>query len=190
MKKLLIATRNENKVREMRAVLGDSVELVPLPDNAPEVVEDGKTFYENALKKARQYSQYSNLPTIAEDSGLEVEALGGAPGIYSARFAGASAGSKENNRLLLEKLAGISAENRRARFVCCIVYKDGDVEKSFEGEVWGTIALEEAGETGFGYDPLFIPEGFNRTFAQLPIEVKNSMSHRFNAIKKLCKYIG
>ncbi len=189
MKKLLVATQNKNKVREMRAILGGGVELILLPEDAPEVVEDGETFYENALKKAREYAKYSHLPTIAEDSGLEVEALGGAPGIYSARFAGEKAGSKENNRLLLEKLAGISPEKRGARFVCCMVYKDGDIEKIFKGEVQGRIALKQAGKTGFGYDPLFIPEGFDQTFAELPAEVKNSMSHRFNAIKKLCNYI-
>ena len=189
MKKFLVATRNENKVREFRAILGDGVELILLPEDAPEVVEDGKTFSENALKKAREYAQYSHLPTIAEDSGLEVEALGGAPGIYSARFAGEKAGSKENNRLLLEKLAGVPAEKRKARFVCCMVYKDGDVEEVFEGEVRGRIAFEQAGRSGFGYDPLFIPEGFDRTFAELSAGVKNSMSHRFNAIKKLCDYI-
>lgn len=189
MNKFLVATHNKNKVREMRAILGDGVELIPLPKDAPEVVEDGKTFSENALKKAREYAQYSHMPTIAEDSGLEVEALGGAPGIYSARFAGEKAASKENNHLLLERLTGVPPEKRGARFVCCMVYKDGDVEKIFEGEVWGRIALEKAGKSGFGYDPIFIPEGFDRTFAELPIEVKNSMSHRFNAIKKLCNYI-
>ncbi|MBI5142420.1 MAG: RdgB/HAM1 family non-canonical purine NTP pyrophosphatase [Nitrospirae bacterium] len=190
MKKILVATRNENKVREIRAILGDGFELVPLPPEAPDVVEDGATFLDNALKKAREYSRYSHLPAIAEDSGLEVEALGGAPGVYSARYAGENAGTAENNRLLLDRLSGVPAERRGARFVCTLVYINGGEEHVFEGEVKGHIANAGAGRTGFGYDPLFIPDGYDKPFAEMTIEVKNSISHRYNALKKLAAYLA
>jgi XTP/dITP diphosphohydrolase len=190
MKKILVATRNENKVREIRAILGDGFELVPLPPEAPDVVEDGATFLDNALKKAREYSRYSHLPAIAEDSGLEVEALGGAPGVFSARYAGGNAIAAENNRLLLNRLSGVSEERRGARFVCTLVYINGGVEHVFVGEVKGRIANAEAGRTGFGYDPLFIPDGYDRTFAEMPGEVKNSISHRYNALRMLAEYLA
>lgn len=190
MKKILVATRNANKVREIRAILGDGFELVPLPPEAPDVVEDGATFLDNALKKAREYSQYSHLPAIAEDSGLEVEALGGAPGVYSARYAGENAGTAENNRLLLDRLSGVPAERRGARFVCTLVYINGGTEHVFVGEVRGRIAEAEAGRTGFGYDPLFIPYGYDKTFAEMPIEVKNSISHRYSALRMLAEHLA
>lgn len=193
MKKIMVATKNSNKVKEMQAILGGELELVPLPDDAPEVVEDGSTFCENALKKAREYSNYSHLPTIAEDSGLQVDALDGAPGLFSARFAekfaGRDASDESNNRLLLEKLSGIPESERTARFVCCMAYKDGNVEKIFEGEVRGTVGREPAGKSGFGYDPLFIPEGHKQSFGQLPEDVKNGMSHRFHAVRRLAEYL-
>lgn len=193
MKKVMVATKNRNKVKEMQAILADALELVALPDEAPEVVEDGSTFCENALKKAREYSSYSHLPTIAEDSGLEVDALEGAPGIYSARFAekfaGRDASDESNNRLLLEKLSGLPDSKRKARFVCFMAYKDGEVEKIFEGEVRGTVGHEPAGTSGFGYDPLFIPEGYKQSFGQLPEDVKNGISHRFHAVSRLAEYL-
>jgi len=190
MKKILVATKNPNKVREFQQILSSSVEWVPLPPDAGEVDEDGSTFCENAAKKAREYSRVTHLPTVAEDSGLEVEALGAEPGVYSARFAGPDADSTANNRLLLEKLRDIPMEKRTARFVCCMVYRDGEEEQVFRGEVRGRIALQPQGSSGFGYDPLFIPEGYDRTFAEMPIEIKNAMSHRYEALRHLSAFLN
>ena len=184
MKTLLIATKNPNKVREVEGILGHVFRFETLPGDVPEVEEDGATFLENALKKARQYSRLTSLPTLAEDSGLVVDALDGAPGVYSARFAGQDADAAANNRLLLERLAGVSDDRRTARFVCCLVYTDGGREEIFEGEVRGRIARCASGSSGFGYDPLFIPDGHDRTFADMPAQMKNSMSHRKRALMK------
>ena len=189
MKRYLVATRNANKVREIRAIGALPVELVPLPPDLPGVVEDGDSFLANARKKARQYHRATGLPTIAEDSGLEVEALGGAPGVHSARFAGPDADAEANNRLLLQRLEGVPEAERTARFVCVMVCIDESGEAVFEGEVRGRIALAPAGRGGFGYDPLFIPEGHDRSFAELPPEVKNGMSHRYHALMKLARHL-
>jgi len=184
-RRILLATRNRNKVREFQQILGDAVEFLPLPPEVPEVEEDGLTFEENARKKARGYAVSAHLPTIAEDSGLEVDALDGAPGVYSARFAGDGAGDEANNCLLMDRLSGVSGAGRGARFVCCMVYRHEGIEEVFEGEIRGRIAEVPRGSTGFGYDPLFIPEGHDRTFAEMPAGEKNAMSHRYNAIMKL-----
>lgn len=189
MRKVLIATRNPNKVRELQQLLSSVIECVALPEEAPEVDEDGSSFYENASKKAREYSRLTHLPTIAEDSGLEVDALNGAPGVFSARFAGPLADAGANNRHLLERLRGISSEDRTARFVCCMIYREGDSEHEFRGEVRGRIAPQLSGTSGFGYDPLFIPEGYTQTFAEMTAELKNSMSHRYQAIRQLTAFL-
>lgn len=192
MKKILVATKNRNKVREIGEILGDlDVEFVPLPDDVAEVVEDGKTFLDNALKKAREYSAAcGGCATLAEDSGLEVFSLDGEPGVFSARYAGEKAGAEENNSLLLSRLAGVPAEGRGARFVCVAVYVEGGTEKIFEGEVRGRIAEAASGRTGFGYDPVFIPEWYEKTFAEMSGEEKNAISHRRRALEKFASFLA
>jgi len=187
--RILLATKNPNKLREFREIIRTDIEWVLLPEEAPEVEEDGNTFCENATKKAREYGGRAHLPTVAEDSGLEVDALGGEPGVFSARFAGCDCNAESNNRLLLDKLKGVEEGKRSARFVCCLVYWDGVRERVFEGEIRGRIALACSGTNGFGYDPLFIPEGYETTFAQMPSETKNSISHRFRAIQQLSGFL-
>lgn len=188
--KLLIATNNAHKAREIREILGDSfTELLTMREAGVEleVEEDGTTFQENALKKAQEtlaFVQDRFDAVLADDSGLCVDALDGAPGVYSARFAGEHGDDEANNALLLEKLQGV--ENRAAHFTCAVVlaYPDGR-ELSAEGYFYGEIAHAPAGENGFGYDPLFYYEPFGMTFAELDPETKNSVSHRHNALMLL-----
>lgn len=189
MKKLVVATTNPNKVREIKDILGDfgfeviSRDEAGVPDI--EVVEDGDTFYENSYKKAYEIMKACGEITIADDSGLCVDALDGAPGVMSARFSG-TGDDKENNRLLLKLLEGTDTEKRTARFVSVItmVWPDGKVI-SAEGKVEGHIMFAEEGDNGFGYDPLFRPLGYEHTFGVLPSELKNSISHRANALNAL-----
>lgn len=184
--KLLMATRNKGKVRELRQLLsGLDVELLSVDDagDLPEVEEDGETFTANAIKKARTLAQASGLWALADDSGLEVDALGGAPGVHSARYAGEPCDFAANNRKLLKALEGV--ENRRARFRCVIALAspDGRVE-TVEGACEGEIAPALRGEGGFGYDPLFCPQGHAETFAEMPAERKHTLSHRGEALRK------
>ncbi len=185
MIQILVATKNPNKVAEIQSILGDGVVLRPLPTEAPEVDEDGTTFEENARKKVDQYASYAEPGeiVIAEDSGLVVDALGGAPGIFSARYAGPDGDARANNDKLLRELAGKS--DRSAAFVCTMICRHDGGEDVLLGEVRGRIADRPRGDSGFGYDPLFIPEGFDRTFAEMPPAEKNRMSHRFAALEKL-----
>lgn len=192
--KLLLGTKNRGKLRELFA-LGLGEEL-PIPielltvDDVPfsDVPETGKTFLENALLKARAISEETGLPVLAEDSGLEVEALGGAPGVRSARFAGEGATDEQNLQKLLKLLEGVPEEERRARFVCVAVLRfpgpDGR-EIVAEGELLGRIAPAPRGEHGFGYDPVFLPEGFNQTLGELGPSVKDRISHRRRAVEAL-----
>ncbi len=186
--KLLLGTRNRGKIRELLALLRDlPVELLTV-DDVPfsDVPETGRTFRENALLKARAISRETGLPVLAEDSGLEVEALGGAPGVYSARFAGEGATDEENVRKLLELLRDIPEGQRGARFVCAAVVRFPDgTELAAEGELRGRIAFEPRGAHGFGYDPVFIPEGFSRTLGELGRSVKDEISHRRRALEAL-----
>lgn len=154
----------------------------------PEIEEDGKSFIENALKKARFYSKYFKKLTLADDSGLEVDHLEGLPGIYSARYAGERASNRENNQKLLRAMEGIPTSKRGARFKCAIalVSHDGR-EATIEGSCKGKIGVKEVGEKGFGYDPLFILPRMGRTMAQLSLEEKNRISHRGKALRKLRK---
>ncbi len=189
--RLLLATRNAHKTREVREILGDGFEVEDLtarPD-LPEFEETGATFEENARLKALAASPHYDGWVLADDSGLEVDALGGAPGVRSARFAGEDATMEQNRALLAEKMRGI-ADDRRGRFRCVLALaKDGAVVRIFSGAVEGAIATEERGEGGFGYDPLFIPEGGSMTFAEMSAAVKHALSHRGRALAGLAEYL-
>jgi XTP/dITP diphosphohydrolase len=166
-----------------------AIELLPDFDRIPPCVEDGATFEENAIRKARHYGPYAPAPLFADDSGLEVDALGGAPGVFSARFAGPKATDEANNRLLLEKLAGVAG--RQARFVCAIaLIEAGAVRGLFRGAVEGIIAREPRGTGGFGYDPLFYYPPFGCTFGEAAAEQKFAVSHRGQALRALLASLG
>lgn len=194
MTQLLVATRNRGKIKEIKALLDGLVEEVicaaDLPD-LPETVEDGATFAENALKKAREASKATGLAVLADDSGLVVDGLNGRPGVYSARFAGADATDTANNLKLLQEIAGLSQPERSAAFVCSMAYVSPDgVERLFEGRVEGTIIDQPRGEHGFGYDPLFLVNGYQQTMAELPLGVKNRISHRGQALQAFKNFLG
>jgi XTP/dITP diphosphohydrolase len=187
---LIVATRNTYKTREIEQILGSGLavrDLTAHPEIS-EITESGTSFEENAKLKVIAVSKKLPCLVIADDSGLEVDALGGAPGIQSARYAGVNASDKEKIAKLLRQLANVDAkrDQRRARFCCVLaVARDGQVLATFEGIVEGKIAERPRGSHGFGYDPIFIPNGFEETFAELPEEVKNNISHRAKAIAKL-----
>jgi XTP/dITP diphosphohydrolase len=188
-RRLLVATNNQGKAKEIKAILaGIYDDVVTFKDLGYKIdtVEDGDTFMENARKKAVEAFIETGLDTIADDSGLCVDALDGAPGIYSARFSGEQATDEKNNQLLVEKLAGVAPEKRTAKFVCaiCLMRKDLPVVTAY-GEIHGRILDEPRGENGFGYDPYFYVEALKMTTAELPSEKKNKISHRANALKKL-----
>ncbi|MCX5780808.1 MAG: XTP/dITP diphosphatase [Firmicutes bacterium] len=191
--KLLIATRNKHKKNELEAILaGWEVQVLSLDDipEIPEVVEDGATFAENAAKKARTTADLSGYVTLADDSGLEVDALGGAPSIFSARFGGPEADDATNNLKLLYLLRDIGPDQRTARFVCVIaVAIPGGEVHTVQGVCEGHIADCGQGQGGFGYDPLFIPQGFSLTFAQLSEAEKNQISHRGQALLQALPYL-
>jgi XTP/dITP diphosphohydrolase len=187
---LIVATRNTHKTREIEQILGAELvvrDLTTYPEISG-ITESGTSFEENAKLKAVAVSRKLPGLVIADDSGLEVEALGGAPGIHSARYAGASASDEERIAKLLSRLAKVDTKSnrRRARFRCALaVARDGQVLATFEGVVEGKIAKRPRGSHGFGYDPIFIPNGCEQTFAELPEKVKNNISHRAKAIQKL-----
>lgn len=193
MKELCVATKNKGKAAEIRRILaGSGAEIKTLLDfdRAPDVVEDGTTFEENARKKAREIFAFCGVPTLADDSGLEVDALGGSPGVYSARFAGEPCNDDANNAKLLAELVlrgKIKPETRTARFVCVLVYYDGETEVSTKECFEGWIGYEPKGENGFGYDPLFVVPQKNCTAAQLDPDIKNVMSHRGKALAAMAK---
>ncbi|MDY7032061.1 MAG: XTP/dITP diphosphatase [Thermodesulfobacteriota bacterium] len=186
---ILLATHNEGKLREIRDLLnGLDVEILSLKDipQAPVVQETGSSFRENALLKAETIASFTDKLTIADDSGLEVDALDGKPGIYSARFAGEDARDDENNKELLNRLKRVPIEKRGAVFNCAIAIVDPEGKKEIvEGKCSGIIQFEEKGTFGFGYDPLFFFPEYGKTFAELTSEVKNTISHRAQAMKKL-----
>jgi XTP/dITP diphosphohydrolase len=187
--KLIIASNNKHKIYEIKKILGGKFsEIVSLAEAGidHETVEDGVTFLENAGKKAREIAEIANLPALADDSGICVDALGGAPGVYSARFSGVHGNDEDNNRLLLEKLS--DKEDKSAHYCCAMVlaYPDGR-EISAEGFMYGEITHNPRGDRGFGYDPLFIPRGESRTVAEMTDEEKNLISHRANALAELLK---
>ena len=192
--KFVLASGNAHKLSEIRNILGNSFEIISMNDTTAkghEVIEDGTTFEENAEKKAVEIMKITGLPTIADDSGLCVGALGGAPGIYTARYAGENATNDENIDKLLANLQGVPFEKRGATFVAVIAvaFPDGTVKK-FRGEVKGKILTERHGANGFGYDPVFFIEEHRATMAELDGEVKNSLSHRFNALKKMAEELS
>jgi XTP/dITP diphosphohydrolase len=188
--RIVLASNNAGKVREINQLLASvQIQVVPQKDfNIPDAIEDGLSFVENAIKKARHASSLSGLPAIADDSGIEVDALNGAPGIYSARFAGAGASDQENLQKLLERLEDIPQQKRTARFQCLMVYMrhaEDPTPLICQGTWEGRILFEPQGENGFGYDPVFYVPTHNCSSAQLEPETKNSLSHRGQALKAL-----
>jgi XTP/dITP diphosphohydrolase len=193
MNELVVATRNVGKIKEIQALLDGVVATVrcaaDFPD-FPETVEDGATFEENALKKAREATVFTGLPALADDSGLVVDALDGRPGVYSARFAGDGAHDASNNLRLLEELSQVPLDQRRAAFVCVMAYVTPDgAQRIFSGKVTGKILTSQRGEGGFGYDPLFLVDGFDRTMAELAMHEKNRISHRGQALQLFRNYL-
>lgn len=183
--RFVLASHNKKKLSELSVILSDlGIEVVPLPNDAPEPAEDGKTFEENARIKAKSAYEFTGLPAIADDSGLEVDALGGAPGVYSARYCPGS--DQDRNQFLLKNMENVDECERQARFVCaiCCILPDGQ-EINVRGECEGEILTELHGEGGFGYDPLFYVREYDCTFGELPQETKNRISHRGRALNKL-----
>lgn len=193
MKELLIATRNKGKVREIADLLKDfDVRVSSLADFTamPEIVEDGVTFRANAAKKAVVIAQYTGRLVMGEDSGLEVDALNGRPGVYSARYSGEGATDEKNNDKLLLELSGVPAEKRTARYRSAIALADKEqLIGVVEGSCEGIITTERRGTNGFGYDPLFLIPPYRKTFGELPLSVKQSLSHRANALRQFFKLL-
>jgi XTP/dITP diphosphohydrolase len=189
---LVLATRNKNKIGEITRITNSlNIKILTLDDfpACPEVVEDGTTFEENAVKKAASVAQCTAKPALADDSGLEVTALHGAPGTLSARYAGEPADDKKNIEKLLQEMRGI--EKRQARFVCCIAFALPDSTiHVFHGYTDGYIGEEQRGANGFGYDPVFLPRGSDRTFAEMTDDEKDAMSHRGLALNAFKDFIG
>ena len=196
MIELLVGTTNQGKFAEVEAFIESlPIKVVSLKclENFPQVIEDGASFEENAVKKARMLAEFSGSLTLADDSGLEVDALGGAPGIFSARYAGAEGNDEKNNAKLLYELRGVAEEKRRARFVCALALcgpkvrgmKEWTVRETCEGR----IAFGLKGENGFGYDPLFFYPPFNKTFGEIDRATKATVSHRGKALKKLAEVL-
>ncbi len=187
--KLLVATGNAGKLKEIRALLADcSIDIVGLNDldSPPEVVEDGKTFTENACKKAREMAAFSGLLTLADDSGLAVEALDGAPGVHSARYAGVQGDDTANNRKLLKEMDAVPDSERKAAFICVMALAEPDGScRTFDGQISGLLLREERGTGGFGYDPLFLVPEYGKTTAELSLDIKNRISHRGNALRQV-----
>lgn len=191
---LLVATNNAGKVRELSHALADLPVRLRTLSEWPEITEaeeTGATFAENAALKALHYSSRSGLLTLSDDSGLVVDALGGRPGVHSARYAGARATYAERMEKLLAELEATGDEERRARFVCVIALAEpsAGIIEQFEGVCEGRIARAPRGTGGFGYDPIFVPEGYAQTFGELPDEIKQSISHRARALAQACKYL-
>jgi len=191
---ILIATKNSGKVLELKNLLADlPVELLNLKDfpSIVEAEETGATFIENAALKAQSYARQTGIFALADDSGLEVAALGGAPGIYSARYAGENVSDETRIEKLLNEISRSGNDDRRARFVCAIAIADENGEIIFTAEDYceGEIAFEPRGRNGFGYDPVFIPSGFEQTFGELSEPVKQKISHRARALVKIIRYL-
>ena len=191
---LLVATRNAHKTEEIQRILGPQFNVTDLAAHPeiPHIAESGTTFQENAILKAVAVSKRMPGFVIADDSGLEVEALGGAPGVHSARYAGMNATDQEKTDKLLEELTRVGATKnaRRARFRCVLALAcKGNVLGAFEGIIEGQIADRPHGSHGFGYDPIFMPEGFQQTFGELAPAEKNQLSHRARALEKLCTFL-
>lgn len=190
MRQIVFASNNDHKLRELRQLLGSSFEVLSLSDIGchDDIPETADTFEGNALLKARYVKEHYGYDCFADDSGLEVDAIGGAPGIYSARYAGSGHDNAANNARLLHELEGIA--DRRARFRTAIALLEGDAEpRYFNGSVEGTILTEPHGDGGFGYDPLFRPDGWQISFAEASADEKNAVSHRGRAVRLLAAYL-
>lgn len=189
---LRVATRNANKTEEIAQMLEGKYTVHNLIDSSfPEVEETGTTFIENATLKAVEISKLTSGIVLSDDSGLEVDALNNAPGVYSSSYGGEEGNHTKNNQRLIKELADVSTSNRSARFRCVMVLaQDGEVIYQCEGKVEGSIISELSGTGGFGYDPLFIPENYTETFAELGSVVKNTLSHRGNALKKIIEFLS
>ncbi len=193
--KILVATENENKLNEIRRIMSDvELELIglfDLPYAVPKVIEDGNSFMENAIKKARETARVAHCPTIADDSGLCIDALNGKPGIFSARYSGSTKNDEENRRKVLEEMSNIPQEERGAQFKCAIAFVvGGNVIGCVEGVCEGYISFDERGTHGFGYDPIFYYPELKKTFAEISGEEKNRVSHRCKALSKTKDLIG
>ena len=189
-KKFVFATNNAHKLEEVTAILGDKIELLSMKDIHchADIPETADTLEGNALLKARYIFENYNMDCFADDTGLEVEALNGAPGVYSARYAGDAHNSEANMRKLLQDMEGI--ENRKAQFRTVFALIINGKEHLFEGIVKGEITKHRCGSSGFGYDPVFIPEGYTQTYAEMGNTLKNKMSHRALATNKLCNFLS
>jgi XTP/dITP diphosphohydrolase len=189
---LVIATRNPHKTEEIKAMLTDlPITIRDLREfgNCPEVEEDGRTLEENALKKALAAHRCTGLPVIADDTGLEVYYLLGEPGVRSARYSGENASYDDNNHQLLKRMTQVPARKRQARFRCVVAFVSKDSEQLFEGKVEGDILLKARGSNGFGYDPIFRPVGDDRSYAELSISEKNTISHRALAVSEFYAFL-
>lgn len=193
--RLVLATRNEKKLGELRRVLESAAPAADVDwnvavigasqvDGAPDVVEDGTSFVENARKKAIALCEHTGIPALADDSGLSVDVMGGAPGIFSARWAGVNADDESNRRLLLEQLADVALAHRGAQFTCALALHTGDEIVDFTEHMRGDVLCEERGSGGFGYDPVFRPDGFECSCAELSPAEKDRISHRGKALRK------
>jgi len=189
MRKLVFATNNAHKLEEVRAVLDNKIEIVSLNELGcyDDIPETADTLEGNALIKAAYVFEKFGLTCIADDTGLEVEALNGEPGVYSARYGGEPHNAQKNMQKLLTNLKGV--ENRKARFRTVIVLKDTERELYFEGTIHGHISETPSGAAGFGYDPVFVPDGYNKSFAELGPELKNKISHRALAVESLIRFL-
>ena len=187
MSDIIFATGNEGKLREVKKIFADTgYNIISIKDldGVPEIIEDGETFEDNAFIKADTLYNLFKIPTIADDSGLAVDQLDGRPGVYSARYAGENCTYEDNNKKLIGELSEFDAPHP-AQFICCAVYVDQNSRKAVEGVLKGNIINEFRGQNGFGYDPVFIPENFDKTLAEISLEEKNSISHRGKALSAL-----
>lgn len=192
MDRLVIASNNRSKISEIKDVLKETrIRISSRLDykGLRKIPETGSSYFENAFIKAKAVWEFTGIPSLADDSGLEVKALGGKPGIFSARYSGPKASDMDNRKKLLNELKEISKEKRAAEFICVLVLYDGNETHIFEGRCRGEIAFEERGCLGFGYDSIFIPEGYNLTFAEMKPELKQAISHRGKALSALLKYL-
>lgn len=189
MKSICFATNNAHKLEEVQTILGDSFEVRSLKEIGfeGELPETHETLEENSLEKAQYLFDHIKIPVFSDDSGLEVEHLDGRPGVHTAHYAGNRDADRNMDKVLMEL---IGVENRAAQFRAIVTFIDGETKHQFEGVIKGTIADEKKGVDGFGYDPIFIPEGHDRTFAELSSEVKNTMSHRKRSVEKLADFLN
>ena len=188
MKQLVLATRNKHKIEEIKTLTRElDIEILTLNDfpNIPHLTEDGSTFQENALMKARQVFQQTKLPSLADDSGLEVFFINKRPGVWSARYSGEGATDEKNNDKLLKEMRGVAPRRRTAQFVAVLALAGNGIQELTEGICPGKLAESPRGTNGFGYDPIFIPNGYTRTYAELTTEEKNLISHRARAMEKM-----